>query len=132
MRIGLAGIGPLANAHRLDTIRNDATRHVADILQKLFEPALEVEAVPKDEVGILRLHDVERRRLIIVDLGAWLRDGFDHRFIASDVLSDVLDHREGCYDLERPATGVGLFGRSASRLDPERNESGRGRQTRPP
>ena len=95
MRIGLAGVGAFGDAHRLDAFGDDDARHILDVLEEFLEPALQVQAVPQHEVGRLRLHDVERRRLVVVDLGARLGDGFDDRRVAGDVLGDVLDDREG-------------------------------------
>ena len=55
-----------------------------DVAEEFLEPALEVHAVPQHEVGGLRLHDVERRRLVVVDLRARLGDGFHDRRVAGD------------------------------------------------
>ena len=51
MRVGLAGIGSLGDAHRLDAFGNDDARHVADVLEEALEPLLEVEAVPQDQLA---------------------------------------------------------------------------------
>ena len=110
MRIGLAGVGPLGDAHRLDAFGHDDARHVLDVLEESLEPALEIEAVPQHEIGRLRPHDVERRRLVVVDLGARLGDRFDDGLVAGDVLRDVLDDREGRHDAERLARRRGLPG----------------------
>jgi hypothetical protein len=57
-----------------------------------------LSAVPQDQVGFLRLHDVLRRRLVTVDLGAGLGDGLHDRGVTRDVLRHVLDDGEGRHD----------------------------------
>ena len=52
-------------------------RNFLDVLEEALEPPFEVEAVPQHEVGGLRAHDVERGRLIVVDLRAGLGDRLD-------------------------------------------------------
>ena len=103
MRIGLSAVGALGDPHRLDAFGDDHARHLLDVLEEFLEPAFEVEAVPQHEVGRLRPHDIERRRLIIVDLGARLGDRFHDRLIAGDVLRDVLNDRERGHDPKRLA-----------------------------
>ena len=100
MRIGLAGVGTLGDAHRLDPLGDDRGRDVFEVLEELFEPQLEVEAIPQDEVGLLRPHDVAGRRLVVVDLGVRLGDRFHLGGVAGDVSGDVGNHREGRHHLE--------------------------------
>ena len=80
-------------------------RHVLHVLEEFLEPALEVQAVPQHQVGVLRLDDVERRRLVVVDLGAGLGDRLDHGLVARDVLRHVLDDGEGRHHAELLARG---------------------------
>jgi len=100
MRIGLSGIRTLADPHGLHTLRDDRERHVAEVLEEPFEPELQVEPVPQDELCALRPFDVARGRRIIVDLGAGFGDRFHDRGVARHVLRHVGDHREGRYRLE--------------------------------
>ena len=100
MRIGLAVIRALGNAHWRDALAHHYARHVFDVLEEPLEPALKTEAIPQHEIGFLRLHNVQRGRLIVVDLGARLGDGLHHCFVPGDVLGDVLDDGEGRDDPE--------------------------------
>src|SRR5690606_4226576 len=75
-------------------------RHVLQVLEKALEPTLQIQSIPEDEIGVLGLHDVERSRLIAVDLRAWLGDAFDYRRRTGDVLGDVLNVREGGDDTQ--------------------------------
>ena len=100
MRVRLAAIGAFGDAHRLDAIGHDDARDIVEVLEELLEPELEIQAVPQDQLGIMRLQDVARRRLIVVDLGAGLGDRFDDGGVAGDVCGHVGDHREGGDGLE--------------------------------
>ena len=101
MRVGPAGIRTFGDPHRLDAFGDRDGRHFLDVLEELLEPAFQIEAVPQHKVGRLCADDIERRRLIVVDLGARLGDGFNDRRRARNVLRDVLDDREGGQDAER-------------------------------
>jgi hypothetical protein len=49
------------------------------LAHELFEPQFQVQSVAQHQVGRLRLHDIQRRRFILVNLRAGLCDGFDDR-----------------------------------------------------
>ena len=70
------------------------------MLEEFLEPELEIEPVPEHEVGVLRLQDVARRRLVVVDLRAGLGDRLDRRRVAGDVPGHVGDDGEGRDGLE--------------------------------
>ncbi len=76
----------LHDADGFDALADDGAGDVLDVLEEPLEPALEVQAVPQHQIGVLRLDDVAGRRLVVVDLGAGLRDGFDYGGVAGDVL----------------------------------------------
>ena len=91
-------IGSFGNSDRLDTLAQIDALHIANAAHEFFEPALQTEAVAQHEVGGLGFDDVERRRLVFVDLGTGLRDRLDDRLIAGDVLGHVLQNGERGYD----------------------------------
>jgi hypothetical protein len=93
-------IGSFADPDRLDAARHHHPRHVPQIVEKLFEPELEVEPVPQDQVRALRLHEVARRRLVIVDFGAGLGDRLHRRRVSGYVARHVGDDGEGRHHLE--------------------------------
>ena len=77
-----------------------------EVLEELLEPEFEIEPVPEDEIRILRLQDVARRRLVVVDLGSGLGDRLDDRGVARNVPRHVGDDREGGDGLELVLCGV--------------------------
>src|SRR5690606_19381804 len=98
--IGLARVGPLGDAHRLDAFGDDSARNILDVLKEALEPALQVEAIPQHEVCGLRLHDVEGCRLVVVDLGTRLGDAFEAGGSARHVLSAIRKDRAGGRDAQ--------------------------------
>ena len=100
MRVGLAGIGALADAHRLDALADDHAGDALEVAEEALEPLLEVQPVPQDQVGVLRLEHVAGRRLVVVDLGVGPGDRFHLGRLAGDVAGDVGDDGEGGDDLE--------------------------------
>src|SRR5690606_9842744 len=87
----------------IDAVGQNDGGHVAEIGDELLEPALEVEAVPQDEVGAVGAHDVLRRRLVAMDLRTRLGDGDDVCGVAGNIRRHVGDHGEGGDDLEAVA-----------------------------
>ena len=94
MGVRLAGIGTFGNAHRLDAIGHDGSRDVVEVLEELLKPELEVEAVPQDQLGIMRLQDIAWRRLVVVDLSSRLGDRFNDGGVTRNVLCHVCNYRE--------------------------------------
>jgi hypothetical protein len=72
--------------------------------EEFLEPALEIEAIPQDELRTLGTHDILRCWLIIMDFRAGLGDALDDRGIARDILRNVLNDRESGRDLELRGT----------------------------
>ena len=67
MRVRVAVIRPFADRQWGDAFGHDRRRHLLDVLEEALEPAFQVHAVPQDQIGVLRLDDVARGRLIVVD-----------------------------------------------------------------
>lgn len=89
MWVRVAVIRPFADRQWGDAFGHDRRRHLLDVLEEALEPAFQVHAVPQDQIGVLRLDDVARGRLIVVDLGARFGDGFYHGGVTRHVLGDV-------------------------------------------
>lgn len=68
------------------------------VIDEALKPALKPQAVVEDELGLLRALEVVRRRLVVVDFGAGLGDGFYLAKLACNARSHVLDHGEGGQD----------------------------------
>ena len=94
MRVGLAAIGACADPDRFDAIGHHRIGNIAEIVEKLAEPHFQIEAVPQDQIRILRRDEIARRGLVIVDFSAGLGDGFDHRRIARHVARHIRNDGE--------------------------------------
>ena len=108
MRVGLALVGAFRDSHRLDALGDDDAWNTFEALEEPFEPKLEIEPVPEDEICFLRLQDVAGRRLIVVNFSVGLGDQLDGRCVPGNVSGHVGNDREGRDGLE--------FGLSAGRL----------------
>lgn len=68
------------------------------VMDEALKPALKPQAVVEDELGFLRALEVVGRRLVVVDFGTGLSDGFYLAKLACNTRSHVLDHGEGGQD----------------------------------
>lgn len=97
MRIGLALVVTLGDGDGGDAFAEVGalSRRVID---EALKPALKPQSVVEDELGLLRALEVVGRRLVVVDFGAGLGDGFYLAKLACNARSHVLDHGEGGQD----------------------------------
>lgn len=97
MRIGLPLVVALG-----DRDGGDAFAEVGALSRRVIDealkPALKPQSVVEDELGFLRALEVVGRRLVVVDFGAGLGDGFYLAKLARNARSHVLDHGEGGQD----------------------------------
>ncbi|MOA09834.1 hypothetical protein D3C78_1296890 [compost metagenome] len=114
MRIRVAVIRPFADRQRGDTFGDDRSRHLFDVLEEALEPAFQIHAVPQDQVGMLRLDDIARRRLIIVDFCARFGDRLYHGGVTGHVLGDILNNGKGGYHAQFFFCQCGLAGEAGS------------------
>ena len=68
------------------------------VIDEALKPALKSQSVVEDELGLLRALEVVGRRLVVVDFGTGLGDGFYLAKLARNARSHVLDHGEGGQD----------------------------------
>ena len=68
------------------------------VVDEALKPALKTQAVVEDELGFLCALEVVGRRLVVVDFGTGLGDGFYLAKLACNARSHVLDHGEGGQD----------------------------------
>jgi hypothetical protein len=69
MRIGLAFVAALADRDRVDPFGQRGGGDIAEIGQELLEPQFKIEAVPEDQIGVLRGEDISWSGFVAVDLG---------------------------------------------------------------
>ncbi len=110
MGVGKPLVGARRDRDRVDAIGERGRGNVAQIGKKLFEPAFEVQPVPKDEIGVTGAHDILRRRFIAVDFRAGLGDRDDLRCVPGDVPCHVGQHGEGGHGLEGGALPLSRCG----------------------
>ena len=90
----------MRDAHRLNPVADHGRGDVAQVAEELFEPELQVQPVPQDQVGILRFENIARCRLVIVDFCTRLGDAVHDGHIARDVAGHIGDDGEGCDGFE--------------------------------
>ena len=100
MRIGFAAVRAFRDRHGYHALRHHHARHLAQPMEELLEPALEVQPVPEHQLGALGAHQITRGGLVVVNLGARLGDRLHHRCVASHIARHVGDDREGGHHLQ--------------------------------
>lgn len=103
MRVGLAQIGAGLDAHRDDALGDHGPGDVLEAAEKALEPALQVQAVPEDQLRALGAGQIAGRGLVVVDLGAGPGDGDDLGRVSGHVAGHVGDDGEGGDHLELAA-----------------------------
>ena len=103
VRIRLAIVLAAVNGHRLDAFGNDHGRHILDIGEEALKPALQIQPVPEHQIGLLRLDQILRRRLVVVDFRAGLGNGEHRGVITGDILRHIGDNGERRHHRERLA-----------------------------
>lgn len=90
MRIGLTLVVTLGDGDGGDAFAEVGalSRRVID---EALKPALKPQSVVEDELGLLRALEVVGRRLVVVDFGAGLGDGFYLAELSRNARSHVLD-----------------------------------------
>ena len=68
------------------------------VIDEALKPALKPQPVVEDELGLLRTLEVVGRRLVVVDFGTGLGDGFYLAKLARNARSHVLNNGEGGQD----------------------------------
>ena len=103
VRVRLAVVLAAVNGHRRNAFSNDHRRHILHIGKKALKPALQIEPVPQHQIRLLRLDQILRCRLIVVDFRARLGDGNHLGVLASDILRHIGNDGERRHHRERLA-----------------------------